>query len=131
MELARQIIATRSMDSEMQFFDATLPYYMQALEQAFTMTDLEREALPQILREEYLEALVIAREHGAETYARIFTEAELRQILAFYESDAGRRFLANQVEIGQDNILVQQAMNAAVLQHAAERLLSGRGSQPF
>ena len=131
MELARRFVATRTDETEMQFFDATLPYYMSAIEETVNITDLERERLPDLLREEYRTALVTAREHTAQTYARIFTEAELRELVAFYESGAGRRYLEHQGEIQQDSIDLQRAMNAAVLQNAAERMLEERNVEHF
>jgi hypothetical protein len=131
MRLAREIMATRSDEAEMQYFDASLPYYMNAIEQSLNISDRERERLPDMLREEYRATLAPAREHSAATYARIFTEAELRQILDFYKSDAGRKFLERQTEIQQDGIDLQELINTSVLQGAAERLISARQSNEF
>lgn len=131
MALARQIINTRSEEAEMQFFEASLPYYMAAMEQALNLTEREREMLPEMLREAYRAALGPSREHSAQTYARIFTEAELREIVDFYESAAGRKFLERQTELQQDGIDLQQVMNAAVLQNTAERLLEARRTHEF
>lgn len=131
LALARQLIATRSQEAEMQFFDASLPYYMNAMEQALNLSESERERLPEMLREEYRAALGPSREHSANTYARIFTEQELREILAFYESSAGRKFIARQAEIQQDGIDLQTVMNAAVLQNTAERLIESRSTHEF
>lgn len=131
LALARQLIATRSEEAEMQFFDASLPYYMNAMEQALNLSERERERLPDMLREEYRAALGPSREHSANTYARIFTEQELREILAFYESSAGRKFIERQTEIQQDGIDLQTVMNAAVLQNTAERLIESRSTHEF
>lgn len=131
MALARQIIGMRSEEAEMQYFEASLPFYMNAIEQMLNITDLERERLPGMLREEYRRALGPSREHSAATYARIFTDVELRQILDFYESDAGRKFLDRQTELQQDGIDLQTVMNAAILQGATERLLAARSSHDF
>lgn len=131
MALARHIIATRSEAAEMQFFEASLPYYMGALEQTLNLTEREREALPGLLREEYRAALTFSRERSAQTYARIFTEDELREIVAFHQSNAGRKFLERQTEIQRDGIELQRVMNAAVLQNTAQRLLDARQTQEF
>lgn len=131
LALARQIINTRSEEAEMQFFDASLPYYMNAMEQALNLSERERERLPVMLREEYQAALGPSREHSANTYARIFTEQELREILAFYESAAGRKFIERQTEIQQDGIDLQTVMNAAVLQNTAERIVESRSTHEF
>jgi hypothetical protein len=64
-------------------------------------------------------------------YARIFAEEDLRSIAAFWESAAGRSFIAHEAEIQQDNIDLQNAMNAAVLQNALERTLEARNAQHF
>lgn len=131
MALARQIIGQRSEEAEMQFFDASLPYYMSAMEQAMNLTEQERERLPEMLREEYRAALGPSREHSAQTYARIFTEDELREIVAFYESSAGRKFLERQTELQEHGIELQRVMNAAVLQNTAERLMQARQTHEF
>lgn len=129
--LARQIMALRSAEAEERYFQALLPYYMQSIAQSMSLTEGDRARLPDVLREEYQRAQVTAREHSAATYARIFTEEELRQILAFYESAAGRRFLASQVELSDDGINLQQAVNIAVLSAVAERLLAAREGRQF
>lgn len=131
LALARQIIATRSEAAEMQFFEASLPYYLSSLEQALNLTEQERGRLPELLREEYRAALIPQRERAAQTYVRIFTEEELREIVGFYQSNAGRKFLERQTELQQDNIDLQRVMNAAVLQNTAERLLEARGTREF
>jgi hypothetical protein len=131
MALARQVIATRSDEAEMQFFEATLPYYLSSIEQTVNMTDVERDGLPALLREEYVAALGPAREHAAATYARIFSEEELRELVAFYHSGVGRKFLERQTEIQQDGINLQRVMNAAVLQNALERMLRARTAEHF
>ena len=131
LALARQIIATRSEEAEMQFFEASLPYYLSAMEQALNLTERERERLPEMLRDEYRAALGPSREHSAETYARIFTEEELREIVAFYNSSAGHKFLERQTEIQQDGIELQRVMNAAILQNTAERLMEARQTHEF
>lgn len=131
LDLARRIVATRSEDVEMQFFDATLPYYMAAVEQSASFSEAERERMPDLLREEYRAALIMAREHTAVLYARIFTEEDLRGIAAFWESRAGRSYIAHESEIQQDNIDMQNAMNSAVLQNAMQRTLEMRGADHF
>jgi hypothetical protein len=131
LALARRIISTRQEDVEMQFFDATLPYYMAAIEQTVNITEAERDRMPDVLREEYRAALLTAREHTVLFYARIFAEEDLRSIAAFWESAAGRSFIAHEAEIQQDNIDLQNAMNAAVLQNALERTLEARNAQHF
>jgi hypothetical protein len=131
LALARQIVATRSEAAEMQFFEASLPYYMATMEQALNLTEQERERLPAMLREEYRAALIPSRERSAQTYVRIFTEEDLREVVAFYQSSAGRKFLDRQTEIQQDSIELQRVMNAAVLQNTAERLMEGRQTHEF
>ena len=131
MALARQVIATRSDEAEMQFFEATLPYYLSVVEQTAGMTEAERDRLPDLLREEYVAALGPAREHAAATYARILTEEELRELVAFYYSGVGRKFLERQTEIQRDGIDLQRVMNAAVLQNTLERMLQARNAEHF
>lgn len=131
LALATAIVATVSDEVEMQYFDASLPFYMNAIQQSVRLTEAEQERITQLLREEYVAALAIGRRHRAETYARIFTESDLRDILDFYNSGAGRRFLEAEPQITDDNIQLQNAMNAAVMENAVQRLLEERGQGHF
>lgn len=131
LAMARELVATRSHAAEMQYFDAILPFYTAQIEQAARLTDVEREQLPQVLREEYEAALLTAHEHAAQTYARLFSEAELQDVLDFYESATGRHFIASETELSRDSINMQQAMNVAVMQGAVERVLAARNPGQF
>ncbi len=51
------------------------------------------------LRTEYAPRLSELTKHVANLYVRHFTEAELKQLLAFYQSPLGKKFLAQQPQI--------------------------------
>lgn len=128
--VARQIVATRSEAAEMQFFRAKLPYYTNAIQAASHLDDAEQAALPALLEQEYRATLVISHEHSAATYARLFTLAQLQEVLAFYSSEAGRAMLANQQALTQDSIELQRVFDASVLSATAQRIQDQRAVQP-
>jgi hypothetical protein len=131
LELARRIIATESLDVEMVYFEESVPYFLGSLTQTVTLSEEEQEGAVAVLREEYQAALAIAREHRAEAYARVFNESELAGILAFYESPIGRRFSEEELGLYQESVAMQNVMNAAVLQHALERILAEREGRDY
>lgn len=131
LELARRIIATESVDVEMVYFEQSVPYFLGSLSQSVTLTEEEQEGAVAVLREEYQAALTLAREHRAEALSRVFDEAELSAILAFWESPVGRRFSEEEVGLYQQTIAMQNVMNAAVLQHALERILAEREGRDY
>ncbi len=131
LELARRIIATESVDVEMVYFEQSVPYFLGSLTQSVTLTEVEQAGAVAVLREEYQAALTLAREHRAEALSRVFDEAELSAILAFWESPVGRRFSEEEVGLYQQTIAMQNVMNAAVLQHALERILAEREGRDY
>ena len=128
LDLARQIVATRSEAGDMRVFQANLPFFMAQIGAVAHLSDGERALLPQKLEQEYRSQLPRVREHRAATYARLFSTEELRQVLAFYSSEAGRTFLAHQEEVTQDGIDLQHALNAAVLTNVAQWLADERAA---
>jgi hypothetical protein len=122
LDLARQIVALRSQGSEMQLFHAKLPWFRAAMQANVRMTDAQREALPRILEEQYRAAMVPAHENIAATYARIFTAAQLRDVLAFNTSETGRAWLSHQDEITETSLGLQRVVDMAVLAGAAQQL---------
>ena len=120
--LARQIVALRSQGSEMQLFRAKLPWFRAAMQANVRMTDAQREALPRILEEQFRAAMIPAHENIAATYARIFTAAQLRDVLAFNTSETGRAWLSHQDEITEASLGLQRVVDLAVLAGATQQL---------
>jgi hypothetical protein len=120
--LARQIVALRSQGSEMQLFRAKLPWFTAAMRANVRMNDAQRAALPRILEEQYRAAMVPAHENIAAAYARIFTAAQLRDVLAFNTSDTGRAWLTHQDEITETSLNLQRVVDLAVLAGATQQL---------
>jgi len=114
---------------EMQVFDATLPFYLHALDQTMNLTEAERASMPSVLRQVFLADAPTMRQHAVELYARTFSEAELQGMLDFYRSEAGRAFLAHQSDLNQDYFHMQDALNAHVVSQAAEQLTAQRTRQ--
>lgn len=131
LELARRIIATESVEVEMVYFEESVPYFLDSLTHSVTLTEEEQESAVAVLREEYQAALAIAREHRSGALARVFDEAELTAILAFWESPVGRRFSEEEAGLYQESVAMQNVMNAAVLQHALERILAEREGRDY
>jgi hypothetical protein len=122
LDLARQIVALRSQGSEMQLFRAKLPWFRATMQANVRMTDAQRGALPRILEEQFRAAMIPARENIATTYARIFTAAQLRDVLAFNTSETGRAWLSHQDEITEASLGLQRVVDLAVLAGAAQQL---------
>src|SRR5262249_26823145 len=122
LDLARQIVALRSQASEMQVFRAKLPWYTGMMQANVRMTDAQRAALPRILEEQYRAAMIPEHENIAANYARLFTSAQLREVLAFNNSETGRAWLAHQDELTQASLNLQRVVDLAVLAGAAQAL---------
>jgi hypothetical protein len=122
LDLARQIVALRSQGSEMQLFRAKLPWFRAAMQANVRMNDAQRAALPRILEEQFRAAMIPARENIAATYARIFTAAQLRDVLAFNTSETGRVWLSHQDEITEASLGLQRVVDLAVLAGATQQL---------
>lgn len=131
LAIARQIITLRSDDaSDMTLFQAKLPYFTASIVAATRLSDAERAALPDMLQQAYRAVRVPAREQVATTYARIFTLAQLQQLLAFYQSDAGHAFLTHQQELTTEGISLQRLTDAAVLSSVMHSLEDARRTAP-
>ncbi|MBI3439664.1 MAG: DUF2059 domain-containing protein [Proteobacteria bacterium] len=122
LDLARQIVALRSQSSEMQLFRAKLPWFTAAMQANVRMNDAQRAALPRILEEQYRAAMAPAHENIAAAYARIFTAAQLRDVLAFNTSDTGRAWLSHQEELTETSLALQRVVDLAVLAGATQQL---------
>ncbi|MBS0385314.1 MAG: DUF2059 domain-containing protein [Proteobacteria bacterium] len=129
LDLARQIVALRSPASEMQLFRAKLPWYTGMMRANVRMTDAQRDALPRILEEQYRAALVPEHENVAANYARLFTAAQLREVLAFNNSETGRAWLSHQDELTQASLNLQRVVDLAVLAGATQALQGADPSQ--
>ncbi|MFT3727565.1 MAG: DUF2059 domain-containing protein [Terricaulis sp.] len=128
--LARQIIALRSEESEMTLFQAKLPYFLASIAAATHLTDAERTALPGLVEHAYRAAMAPAREQSAVVYANTFTADQLQQVLNFYQSDAGKAFLAHQQELTTASISLQRLVDAAVISSVVHGLDDQRRAAP-
>ena len=122
LDLARRIVALRSQGSEMQLFRAKLPWFTAAMQANVRMNDAQRAALPRILEEQYRAALIPAHENIAAAYARTFTAAQLRDVLAFNTSETGRAWLSHQEELTETSLNLQRVVDLAVLAGATQAL---------
>lgn len=127
LDLARRIVSLRSQGSEMQLFRAKLPWFTAAMQANVRMNDAQRAALPRILEEQWRAAMIPAHENVAAAYARIFTAAQLRDVLAFNTSDTGRAWLSHQEEMTESSLTLQRVVDLAVLAGATQQL-QGPGS---
>ena len=129
LDLARRIVALRSQGSEMQLFRAKLPWYTAAMRANVQLNDTQRASLPRVLEEQFRAAMVPAHENIAAAYARIFTVAQLRDVLAFNTSDTGRAWLSHQDEITEVSLSLQRVVDLAVLAGTAQQLQGPRLNQ--
>jgi hypothetical protein len=114
--VAREIVTLRSDEaSDMTMLQAKAPYFTASIASVTHLSDGERAALPAMLERAYRAVRVPAHEQVAATYARIFTLAQLQQLLAFYQSDAGKAFLSHQQELTTEGINLQRLSDAAVI----------------
>jgi hypothetical protein len=129
LTIARQIVTLRADDaSDMTMLQAKLPYFVASIDQAAHLSDAERAALPSLLQQAYRAVRIPAREQIAATYARAFSADQLRQLLAFYQSDAGQAFLAHQQELTTAAINLQRLSDAAVIASVVHSVEDARRS---
>jgi hypothetical protein len=131
LAIARQIVTLRSDEaSDRTMLQAKLPYFIASIDRLAHLTDAERAALPDLLQQAYRAVRIPAREQIAVTYAHAFTADQLRQLLAFYQSDAGQAFLAHQQELTTAAINLQRLSDAAVIASVVHRVEDARRSSP-
>jgi hypothetical protein len=105
---AKELVALKGANS---MFDRLIPGVIERAKETFVPTNPQLIApLNQVaeqLRKEYAAKTVDITNEVAKVYAQHFTEAELKEILAFYKSPVGRKMLAEEPKA------IEQSLKAA------------------
>lgn len=121
---ARELVTTARLADA---FRAVMPSMMRTLKPLIAQNrpDVERDyetLLPVILKgmDERLDQML---DSVAMIYARNFTAAELNEIVAFYRSPTGQKFVAKQASIMQESMVMGQRWGQAVAAELKDRMV--------
>ncbi len=105
VELARQIINT---SGEVHALDPLIPSVMQAAYTNFVQQnpDLQKPLVEtmQALQPEFMQKQAEVADMMANAYASHFTEAELKEILAFYNTPTGKKMVGELPKVMQQSL---------------------------
>jgi hypothetical protein len=123
VKLARQVV---ELSAASRVFDAAVPTVFQQIYSTYIQQnpDLSKEIagvlqslIPEFdKRKEEIVGIL------AQTYAQKFTEAELNDLLAFYNSPTGKKLISQGGEIGRDSYAKVQEWSGKMLQQLTDRL---------
>ncbi len=123
MAAARELVAAAKTADQ---FKMLLPLISQQLKPAIAQgrAAVERDydqLMPLVMEAANAQAGKLVDEI-AEIYARNFTVDELRQVTAFYRSQAGQKFLANMPVIAQQSMAAGQKFGQKLMQDLQSRM---------
>jgi len=81
------------------------------------------DILNQVVLPEFQKSMPDLVELTAHTYADNFSAAELKQILAFYQTDIGKKLIQRQPEIVREQISVGQTFAATLMARVHDKML--------
>lgn len=123
LKLARQVV---EMSAASRVFDAAVPTVFQQIYGTYVQQnpDLSKEIagvlqalIPEFdKRKEEIVGIL------AQTYAEKFSEAELNDLIAFYNSPTGKKLIAQGSDIGRDSYAKVQEWSGKLLQQLTDRL---------
>jgi len=123
LKLAQQVV---EMQGSQRSFDGAIPSIFTQIYQQYVsqnpdldkdISTILRAMLPEFDKRKDEIAGILAR-----VYAEKFTEAELKDILTFYESPAGKKFVAATADIGKDTMGRLQEWSGKLNQDIVNRL---------
>ena len=123
LKLARQVV---EFQGSMRSFDGAIPsIFTQVYQQYVTQNpDLDKDIasalramLPEFDKRKEEITVILAR-----IYAEKFSEAELNDILGFYNSATGKKFVAATADIGKESMGKLQEWNSKVNKEVIDRL---------
>jgi hypothetical protein len=123
LKLAQQVV---EMQGSSRSFEGAVPSILTQVYQQYVSQnpDLEKDIgavlrtmLPEFDKRKDEISAILAR-----VYAEKFTEAELKEILVFYESPAGKKFVAATADIGKETMGKLQEWSGKVSKDVTERL---------
>jgi len=123
LKLAQQVV---EMQGSQRSFDGAIPSIFTQIYQQYVsqnpdldkdISTILRAMLPEFDKRKDEITGILAR-----VYAEKFTEAELKDILTFYESPAGKKFVAATADIGKDTMGRLQEWSGKLNQDIVNRL---------
>ncbi len=125
VKVARQLLeATHAAALGDQIMTQVIKAYSSGLTQVNPGKGKEvEEILNQILVPEFRAAMPDLMEQTARTYAGNFTVAELKQLLAFYNSEIGRKYIGKLPDLVRQQSVVGQAFAQQVVGRIREKML--------
>ncbi|MBY0531480.1 MAG: DUF2059 domain-containing protein [Xanthobacteraceae bacterium] len=125
VKLARQVV---EISAASRVFEAAVPtvfnqvygtYIQQNPDLSKEIAGVLQDLIPEFdKRKEEIAGII------AQTYATKFTEAELNDLIAFYNSPTGKKLITSGAEIGRDSYGKVQEWSGKLLQQLTERLKS-------
>ena len=123
-ELMRVMDVQGQMEKSMEVLKRTLPEQARQTQQAMGVTNASADTTD--LYQKTLDAIFSGPEwqqiqkEMATIYAEVFTEDDLKGIIEFYKSPAGKAFLDKQPEIMQKSMQVNQKMMMSIMPRLQE-----------
>ncbi|WP_323762893.1 DUF2059 domain-containing protein [Maricaulis sp.] len=126
LELAREIVAGTSNEA---MFEIALQPMLPLLRQSFAAsvpgaTEAQLDRAMEIVMDVMLETYPDIAEATAIAYANRFTEAELAELLAFYETDLGQKLAVEQPALMSEMAQVGELLGQHAMQRNMARLLA-------
>lgn len=124
IDLARELVQLSQGETVLnQMFETLTPQIMGlALNKNPDLSDEKKAKIEGILLEELQVAVPEFLEETAKIYARNFTEAELQDVIDFYNSPTGSKFQQLAPQLMQESMVHGQALGQTVGTRAVERL---------
>lgn len=125
---SRELMSLTKADQSLdQFIGMMMPQIGQLLEQANPdQGALVRKIMDELVLPELRKSIPEAVDEAAAIYARTFTQAELNEVIAFYQTPVGQKFIERQsalmIELGQAGQAWGQRTAIKVLRDLAPKL---------
>ena len=123
IQLARELI---ELNGSLRAIDDMVPAYLEQARNMFAVTNPDLAApLAEVaasLRPEFLAQRTEVVDGIALAYASRFTEAELRELVTFYQSPTGKKFISVLPAVLQDSFQRMQAWSAKLSEQMVARM---------
>ncbi|NJO53738.1 MAG: DUF2059 domain-containing protein [Bacteroidales bacterium] len=123
VQLARELIES---NGSLRAVDDMVPAYLEQTRNMFTATNPDLaaplSAVAAGLRQEFAAKRTEVVDGIARAYAARFTEAELRELVAFYKSPTGKKFIAVLPIVLQDSFERMQAWSTKLSEEMVARM---------
>jgi len=124
MAAARELVVTMQMADQ---FKAIMPTIVKGLKSAIVQNrpQVERDydAIMPLLLEGMNARVSEVIDQIAALYARTFTAAELRELVAFYQGPVGQKFVRSQALLMQESMAIGQQFGQSVAKEMQDRII--------